>query len=68
MFETTTDKRFTLVELECLGACGGAPCMLINEVMHENLTTQHVDELIARLPDDPHDHKDPTVTWPADEH
>ncbi len=63
LFETTADKRFTLVELECLGACGGAPCMLINEVMHENLTTETVDQLLAKLPDDPHDYKDPTVTW-----
>jgi NADH-quinone oxidoreductase subunit E len=63
MFETTTDKRFTLVELECLGACGGAPCMLINDVLHEDLTAETVDQLIARLPDDPHEYKDPTVTW-----
>src|SRR5436190_21727736 len=36
--ETTTDGRFTLVELECLGACGTAPVALVNEVLHEELT------------------------------
>src|SRR3954464_9055637 len=30
--ETTPDGRFTLVELECLGACGTAPVALVNEV------------------------------------
>lgn len=63
VFQTTDDNRFTLVELECLGACGTAPVMLINDVLYENLTTEMVDELIARLPDDPHDYKDPGVNW-----
>jgi NADH-quinone oxidoreductase subunit E len=67
LMETTPDKRFTLIELECLGACGTAPVMLINDVLHENLTVETVDQLIAKLPDDPHDYNDPTVTWTADE-
>ena len=61
--ETSADGKFTLVEYECLGACGTAPVMLINEVLHENLTVEKVDQLIDALPDDPHDYKDPTVTW-----
>jgi NADH-quinone oxidoreductase subunit E len=61
--ETTADGRFTLVELECLGACGTAPVMLINDVLHEELTIQKLDELIAALPADAHDYHDPTVTW-----
>lgn len=61
--ETTTGGRFTLMELECLGACGTAPVMLINDVLHENLTVQRVDELIAALPKNAHDYHDPTVTW-----
>jgi NADH-quinone oxidoreductase subunit E len=68
LFETTPDKRFTLIELECLGACGTAPVMLINDVLHENLTVETVDQLIAKLPDDPHDYKDPTATWETDAH
>jgi NADH-quinone oxidoreductase subunit E len=61
--ETTSDGRFTLVELECLGACGTAPVMLINDVLHENLTVEKVDELIAGLPKSAGDYHDPTVTW-----
>jgi NADH:ubiquinone oxidoreductase subunit E len=53
------------VELECLGSCGTAPVVLINEVLHENVTCQSIDQLIAELPKDPHDYKDPTVNWEA---
>ncbi|HEX8912874.1 MAG TPA: NADH-quinone oxidoreductase subunit NuoE [Humisphaera sp.] len=63
--ETTDDGQFTLIELECLGACGTAPVMLINEVLHENLTTETVDQLIAKLPADPHDYKEDDITWDA---
>lgn len=61
--QTTPDKRFTLVELECLGACGTAPVMLVNEVLYEDLTADKVDQILQRLPDDPHDFKDPTIDW-----
>lgn len=61
LMETTPDKRFTLVELECLGACGNAPCALINDVMHEDLTPEKLDAELNRLPDDPHDYKDPGI-------
>lgn len=33
--ETTEDGKYTLIELECLGACGGAPAMLVDEKLHE---------------------------------
>jgi len=61
--ETTPDGRFTLMELECLGACEFAPVMLLNDVLHENLTAPKVDELIAGLPPNPHQYRDPAVTW-----
>src|SRR5512132_890881 len=38
--ETTPDGRFTLIELECLGACGTAPVALVNDVLHEDLTVE----------------------------
>jgi NADH-quinone oxidoreductase subunit E len=63
--ETTDDKKFTLIELECLGSCGTAPAALINEVLHENLTVEKLDAELAKLPDDPHGYKDPTITWDA---
>ena len=61
--ETRADGRFTLVELECLGSCGTAPVALVNEVLHENLTPEKLDEVLSALPDDPANYKDPTVTW-----
>jgi len=61
--DTTADGRFTLIEMECIGSCGTAPAALVNEVLHENLTVEKLDKLIASLPADPHDYKDPTVTW-----
>src|SRR5437667_10360983 len=60
--ETTADGRFTLVELECLGACGTAPVALVNEVLHEELTPSKLQQIIDKLPDDPHDYHDPTNT------
>jgi NADH-quinone oxidoreductase subunit E len=47
--ETTPDGRITLHEVECLGSCGTAPAMLIDEEMHERLTIEKVDELLGRL-------------------
>jgi NADH-quinone oxidoreductase E subunit len=61
--ETTADGKFTLVELECLGACGTAPVVLVNDVLKENVTLQDVDQALDNLPADPKDYKDPTVTW-----
>ena len=66
--ETTEDGRFTLVELECLGACGTAPVMLVNDVLHEELTVAKLDRIIAALPRDPHNYKDPTINWDQNEH
>lgn len=66
--ETSDDQRFTLVELECLGSCGTAPVLMINDVLHENVTVEQVDQLIANLPDDPHGYADPTVDWGIDSH
>lgn len=61
--ETTADKRFTLIELECLGACGTAPVMGVNETLHENLDVAKLEEILKGLPDDPHDYKDPSIHW-----
>ena len=46
--ETTTDGAFTLVELECLGACGGAPAALVDETLHEKVSPGEIVELIDR--------------------
>ena len=47
--ETTPDGLFTLTEVECLGSCGTAPVMQINQDYYENLTRAKVDEILARL-------------------
>jgi len=47
--ETTADGRITLREVECLGSCGTAPAMLVDEEMHERLTVEKVDEILGRL-------------------
>lgn len=47
--ETTADKKFTLSEEECLGACGTAPAMMLNDDYHENLTKQKMDQILGKL-------------------
>jgi NADH-quinone oxidoreductase subunit E len=61
--ETTPDGRFTLVELECLGACGEAPVALVNDVIHAELTVEKLKQIIAGLPQDPHQYQDPFINW-----
>tara|TARA_B100000315_G_C14595801_1_gene599168 strand:- start:8337 stop:8828 length:492 start_codon:yes stop_codon:yes gene_type:complete len=48
--ETTTDDRFTLMKVECLGSCGTAPVVQINHEYHEGLSQQKLDELLETLP------------------
>lgn len=47
--ETTPDGKFSLTVVECLGSCGTAPMMQINDDYHESLTTEKVDEIIKSL-------------------
>jgi NADH-quinone oxidoreductase subunit E len=47
--ETTPDKKFTIMEEECLGACGTAPAMMLNDDYHENLDTAKLDQILAGL-------------------
>ncbi len=47
--ETTKDNRFTLNTVECLGSCGTAPMMQINDDYYENLTLASVDEILKGL-------------------
>ena len=48
--ETTPDQRFTLKKVECLGSCGTAPVMQINDDYYENLTPAKIDEILQNLP------------------
>jgi len=47
--QTTSDKQFTLSEVECLGSCGTAPVAQINDDYYENLTPEGVVRLINEL-------------------
>ncbi len=47
--EKTTDGRFQLVGVQCLGACGGAPVIQINDDYHENLTPAGLDAVLDEL-------------------
>jgi NADH-quinone oxidoreductase subunit E len=47
--QTTPDNRYTLSVVECLGSCGTAPMMMVNEAYHENLTPAKLDELLEGL-------------------
>ena len=47
--ETTKDNKFTLVEVECLGACIAAPVVQINNDYHENLTPMSMENLIDKM-------------------
>lgn len=44
--QTTSDGRFTLVEVECLGACDQAPCLMIDDKLHGNLTEEKIESLL----------------------
>ena len=46
---TTPDGLFSVHQVECLGSCGTAPMLQVNrQRYHENLTKEHVDELIEK--------------------
>jgi len=48
--EVTPDGQFCLKEGECMGCCGGAPLMHVNNTqMHEFLTTEKVDAILEEL-------------------
>lgn len=46
--ETTNDQRFTLLPIVCLGACGGAPAMMIDGDLHENLDPAKIDQILEK--------------------
>ena len=48
--ETTTDGRITLATVECLGSCGTAPVVMVNDAYHESMSLAKVDELLENLP------------------
>ena len=47
--ETSKDDKFTLVEVECLGACCNAPMIQINDDYYEDLTEENFKHLLLKL-------------------
>ena len=46
---TTPDGTFTVEEMQCLAACGGAPCIQVNYRYFENVTPERVDGILDAL-------------------
>ena len=44
--EISENGKFTVSRVECLGSCGTAPMMQVNDEYHENLTEEKVDKLL----------------------
>ena len=47
--ETTPDGTFTLSTAECLGSCGTAPVMQVNDDYYEDLNEEKVDAILDGL-------------------
>ena len=47
--DVTEDQKFSLEEVECMGSCGTAPMLAVNEDYYENLSIEKVEEIINSL-------------------
>ena len=47
--ESTADGRFHLSTVECLGSCGTAPMMQVNDDYYENLDEEKIDKILTEL-------------------
>ena len=47
--DVTEDQKFSLEEVECMGSCGTAPMLAVNEDYYENLSKEKVEEIINSL-------------------
>jgi NADH-quinone oxidoreductase subunit E len=47
--ETTADGRFSLSTVECLGSCGTAPVVMVNDAYHEDMSAEKLDRLLEEL-------------------
>ncbi|HRI31882.1 MAG TPA: NAD(P)H-dependent oxidoreductase subunit E, partial [Candidatus Kapabacteria bacterium] len=47
--QRTPDGKYSLEEVECMGACGGAPMIAVNEVFYEKVDIQEVDKVLDSL-------------------
>ena len=47
--QTTPDGKYTVTEVECLGSCGTAPVVQVNNDYHENMDVPKMDDLLTKL-------------------
>ena len=47
--QTTPDGRYTLSTVECLGSCGTAPVVMVNQTYHEDMSPERLDALLESL-------------------
>ena len=50
MGETTSDKRFTLLPVSCMGLCDRAPAMMIDEDLYGDLDSVKIGEILEKYP------------------
>jgi NADH-quinone oxidoreductase subunit E len=48
MGETTADGEFTLLPVQCLGACDGAPALMIDADLHRNVDPENLEAVLDR--------------------
>ena len=48
--ETSTDGRFTLLPIVCLGTCDHAPALMIDNDLHRDLDSTKLDEIVSKYP------------------
>jgi NADH-quinone oxidoreductase E subunit len=49
--QVTDDKLFSLEEVECMGSCGTAPMIAVNEDYYENLDKNKIDQILNSFKD-----------------
>jgi NADH-quinone oxidoreductase subunit E len=47
--QTTEDKKFTLITMQCLGACDFAPAMLVDETLYKTVSVEQLDEILRNV-------------------
>jgi len=47
--ETTADRKFTLIEVECIAGCDKAPSIMVNDTYYEPVDEKKMDALLDRL-------------------
>jgi len=47
--EETKDGMFSVIEVECLGSCGTAPVVQVNDDYHESMSVEKMDDLLGKL-------------------